>query len=140
MPWQPRQVQKLGYVCRIDGLPVPMIKAARASGQLNLSNRGLQSVPDKVWRLNDPDEDDKGKRGFSTDVVHEEEAWWEFVDLTKLILASNQITSLSNQVERLPALTVLDLHDNALTSLPDEIGKELKRVEKGPKIMIHCKH
>ena len=99
-----------------------MIKAARASGQLNLSNRGLQSVPDKVWRLNDPDEDDKSKRGFSTDVVHEEEAWWEFVDLTKLILASNQITSLSNQVERLPALTVLDLHDNALTSLPDEIG------------------
>ena len=105
------------------GLPLPMLKAARASGQLNLSNRGLQAVPDKVWRLNEPDEK---KKGFGTDVVpdQEEENWWEYVDLTKLILASNQITSLSKDVELLAAgLTVLDLHDNALTSLPDEIGR-----------------
>ena len=33
----------------------------------------------RVWKLNDPDQEKK--KGFSTDVVDEEENWWEVVDL-----------------------------------------------------------
>ena len=53
----------------------------------------------------------------------EEDSWWEHVDLSKLILASNQITELSTDIQLLLGLTVLDLHDNQLSHLPDEIGK-----------------
>ena len=45
------------------------------------------------------------------------------MDLNKLILASNQITEISSEIQLLLGLTVLDLHDNQLSYLPDEIGK-----------------
>ena len=64
--------QKSGSATHDDSdLPLPMVKAARQSGQLNLSNRGLQEVPDRVWRLNDPDEEEKSKikTGLSIDRV-----------------------------------------------------------------------
>jgi len=100
-----------------------LIKQARKSGQLNLSNRGMVSVPDKVWKLMDlTDEEQKTlSRGVSLqeDV---EDNWWEHVDLTKLILASNKISTISPQVANLIALTTLDIHDNQLESLPEEIG------------------
>lgn len=35
--------------------------------------------------------------------------WWEQTDLTKLLLASNQLTQLSDDIRLLPALTVLDV-------------------------------
>jgi len=110
--------------CGKDDLPAPILKAARQSGQLNLSNRGLQSVPERVWKLNVPDEDEKIrlKKGLSLDMI-EEDNWWDYVDLNKLILASNQITSIPSDIQMLAALTVLDLHDNAICRLPDEIGK-----------------
>ena len=38
-----------------------------------------------------------------------EDRWWEQTDLIKLILASNVITSLSEDIINLPALTVLDV-------------------------------
>ncbi|XP_072129941.1 leucine-rich repeat-containing protein 40 isoform X2 [Mobula birostris] len=102
-------------------VPAGLIKAARKSGQLNLSNRDLSEVPQSVWRINvDPPEDCHLSVSFNAS-----DRWWDQTDLTKLILASNKLESLSEEIQLLPALTVLDVHDNQLTSLPQAIGQLL---------------
>ena len=104
-----------------------ILQQARRTGQLNLSGRGLTEVPERVWTINDLDEEERRKvtKGLSLDRVatEDDDQWWDHVELTKLILASNSLTSLSPRVGDLLALVVLDLHDNALESLPQEIGK-----------------
>ena len=52
-------------------LSAVLVKQARQSGQLNLSNRNLSSIPDRVWKINDPDEDEQKsrKKGLSLDRV-----------------------------------------------------------------------
>ncbi|XP_062920288.1 leucine-rich repeat-containing protein 40 [Mobula hypostoma] len=102
-------------------VPAALIKAARKSGQLNLSNRDLSEVPQSVWRINvDPPEDCHLNVSFNAS-----DRWWDQTELTKLILASNKLESLSEEIQLLPALTVLDVHDNQLTSLPQAIGQLL---------------
>ena len=83
-----------------------LLRQARKSGQLNLSNRGLSKVPDKVWRVNVdvPPE----AMNVSLDSP-EDDKWWEQVDLSKLILASNSISEISPEITHLPALAVLDV-------------------------------
>ena len=62
-------------------------------------------VPESVWRINlDVPEE---ARDVSLD--NSEDRWWEQVDLTKLILASNLLTQVSDDIKQLPALTVLDV-------------------------------
>ena len=48
-----------------------LMKQARQSGQLNLSDRNLCTVPSRVWRINDPDEEEQKrmKKGLSIDRV-----------------------------------------------------------------------
>ncbi|XP_068095336.1 leucine-rich repeat-containing protein 40 isoform X2 [Hyperolius riggenbachi] len=106
-------------------VPQGLIKAARKSGQLNLSARGLTEVPASVWRINvDTPEEAHGNVQFDgTD------RWWEQTDLTKLILASNKLTALSEDIRLLPALVVLDVHDNLLSEVPRAIG-ELVNLQK----------
>lgn len=96
---------------------VAILKQSRKSGQLNLSNRQLTEVPSSVWRINI----DTPEEGKTISLDNADDRWWEQVDLTKLILASNAISSLSDDLRLLPALTVLDLHDNRLTCLPDAL-------------------
>lgn len=108
--------------------PVPkgLLKSARKSGVLNLSSRGLHEVPQSVYRLNlDPPEEAQGGGSFS-----ESERWWEQTDLTKLLLSSNLLTGLSEELRLLPALATLDLHDNKLQSLPGAVGdlQELRQL------------
>lgn len=88
------------------GVSDALLSQARKSGQLNLSNRGLTEVPDKVWRVNldVPPE----ARNVSLDCA-DGDKWWEIVDLTKLILASNKLTEISSEIVQFPALTVLDV-------------------------------
>ena len=88
------------------GVSDALLRQARKSGQLNLSNRGLTEVPDKVWRVNldVPPE----ARNVSLDCA-DGDKWWEVVDLTKLILASNKLTEISSEIVQFPALTVLDV-------------------------------
>ena len=68
--------------------------------------RSLTAVPEGVWRINidaPPDQTvDIGRSDSS-------EQWWDQVDLTKLILASNQLKELSEDIKYLVALTVLDV-------------------------------
>ncbi|KAK3090844.1 hypothetical protein FSP39_015117 [Pinctada imbricata] len=94
-----------------------ILKQARKSGQLNLSQRNLSTVPDTVWRLNI----DVPEEARTVSLDNTEDRWWEQTELTKLILASNLLTELSEDISNFPALTVLDVHDNRLESLPDNL-------------------
>ncbi|KAM4722722.1 leucine-rich repeat-containing protein 40 isoform 2-T2 [Rhinophrynus dorsalis] len=106
-------------------VPHGLIKAARKSGQLNISARGLTEVPISVWRINlDTPEEAHQNVDFGG-----ADRWWEQTDLTKLILASNKLQSLSEDIKLLPALVVLDIHDNQLSDLPRAIG-ELVNLQK----------
>ena len=95
-----------------------LLKQTRKSGSLNLSGRGLTVIPSKVWSLN---EDAEKPKGIFMDKV-EEDNWWERVDLTKLILASNQISKVSSKIKKLDTLQILDLHDNNISLLPEDMG------------------
>ncbi|KAK1896532.1 Leucine-rich repeat-containing protein 40 [Dissostichus eleginoides] len=100
-------------------VPSGLLKAARKSGQLNLSGRGLKEVPKEVYRLNvDPPLEAQQNVSFA-----ESDRWWEQTDLTKLLLSSNQLTQLSDDIRLLPALMTLDLHDNQMSSLPSALGE-----------------
>uniref|UniRef100_A0A8C3K8T9 Leucine rich repeat containing 40 n=1 Tax=Calidris pygmaea TaxID=425635 RepID=A0A8C3K8T9_9CHAR len=96
-------------------VPQGLIRAARKSGQLNLSGRGL-TEGECLLRV----------QNLSFGAA---DRWWEQTDLTKLILASNKLQCLSEDVKLLPALTVLDVHDNQLTSLPSALG-QLENLQK----------
>ncbi|KAM9849382.1 leucine-rich repeat-containing protein 40 [Aulostomus maculatus] len=110
-----------GFRAELAGPAVPhgLLKAARKSGQLNLSGRGLTEVPQSVYRLNiDTPEEAKQEVSFGAS----SDRWWEQTDLTKLLLSSNQLTQLSDDISLLPALSILDLHDNQLSRLPAAVG------------------
>ncbi|XP_046871249.1 leucine-rich repeat-containing protein 40 [Hypomesus transpacificus] len=106
-------------------VPYGLLKTARKSGQLNLSGRGLTEVPQSVWRLNlDTPEEAKQNVTFGSD-----DRWWDQTDLTKLLLSSNKLEVLSEDIRLLPGLLVLDIHDNQLSSIPAAIG-ELTQLQK----------
>ncbi|XP_037070455.1 leucine-rich repeat-containing protein 40-like isoform X2 [Pollicipes pollicipes] len=98
-----------------------IIKAARRSGQLNLSSRDLAEVPAKVWRINEIDNDEAKQLAMSMDGG--EERWWDQVPLTKLLLCGNQLKHVSDELGLLTHLQTLDLHDNALAELPASVGE-----------------
>ncbi|KAM6262629.1 leucine-rich repeat-containing protein 40 isoform 2-T2 [Porphyrio hochstetteri] len=108
-----------------SAVPQGLLRAARKSGQLNLSGRSLSEVPQHVWRIN-LDTPEEAHQNLSFGAA---DRWWEQTDLTKLILASNKLQCLSEDVKLLPALTVLDVHDNQLTSLPSALG-QLENLQK----------
>jgi len=63
-------------------------------------------VPSSVWRIN-IDTPEEGKTISMED--NADDRWWEQVDLTKLILASNALDHLAEDIKLLPALVVLDV-------------------------------
>ncbi|XP_039494751.1 leucine-rich repeat-containing protein 40 isoform X3 [Drosophila santomea] len=97
-------------------------KLARKSGTLNLSNKALARVPERLYDINEADADSKAVN-LEQLTIKEEDAWWNQVPLNNLDLSSNTLTHLSPKIENLQSLTVLTLHDNALLELPPEIGK-----------------
>ncbi|KAH8295424.1 hypothetical protein KR018_011005, partial [Drosophila ironensis] len=97
-------------------------KLARKSGTLNLANKGLARVPERLYEINEADADSKAAN-LEKLTIKEEDAWWNQVPLNNLDLSSNALTHLSPKIENLQSLTVLTLHDNALVELPPEIGK-----------------
>ncbi|XP_077572943.1 leucine-rich repeat-containing protein 40 [Stigmatopora nigra] len=100
-------------------VPYGLLRAARKSGSLNLTSRNLTEVPANVYRLNvDTPEEARGDASFSSS-----DRWWEQTDLTKLLLSSNRLSGLSEDIRLLPALATLDLHDNRLQTLPTALGE-----------------
>lgn len=65
-------------------------------------------VPDIVWNINSLSAEEVKQLSLSLD-SNDEERWWEYVDLTKLILASNTLRHVSPEISNYPALTVLDV-------------------------------
>ncbi|XP_070602237.1 leucine-rich repeat-containing protein 40 [Erythrolamprus reginae] len=128
-----------------ETIPQGLLRAARKSGQLNLSGRELTEVPLHVWRINlDTPEEAHQNLSFGG-----ADRWWEQTDLNKLILSSNKLQCLSEDIKLLPALTVLDVHDNQLTSLPSAIGSlenlqklnvSHNKLQKIPEELIQLKH
>lgn len=94
-----------------------LIRNARRSGQLNLSGHDIVEVPMSVWRIDvdrdQDDEKDSKAKSVSFDKSDQDESkWWTYVELTKLILASNKIRVIPREVNMLSSLTVLDVSSN----------------------------
>ncbi|XP_026733281.1 leucine-rich repeat-containing protein 40-like isoform X1 [Trichoplusia ni] len=103
-------------------LSMGLIKSAKRTGQLSLSNRGLGTVPDNVWKIDDLVLDETKEVDFSRS---DNNQWWNAEPLKTLDLSSNAIKVISPNVKFLQHIVNLKLHDNAITSLPAEFG-ELK--------------
>lgn len=60
-------------------------------------------VPDSVWYINEKNEpnDDQNDENFK---------WWDRVNLTKLILASNKLKTVPKNVQLLSSLVILDVN------------------------------
>uniref|UniRef100_A0A6I8QN14 Leucine-rich repeat-containing protein 40 n=2 Tax=Xenopus tropicalis TaxID=8364 RepID=A0A6I8QN14_XENTR len=104
---------------------VYMIKSVAQTWHICFWGKQFSSVPVSVWRINvdtPPEAHQNVDFGGS-------DRWWEQTDLTKLILASNKLQLLSEDISLLPALVVLDIHDNQIVSLPCAI-KELTNLQK----------
>lgn len=91
-----------------------VIRNARKSGLLNLSSQDIVEVPMSVWRIDadrGQDEEKESKtRSVSFDKPDQDESkWWTYVELNKLILASNKIRVIPREVNMLSSLTVLDV-------------------------------
>ena len=89
-----------------EDLHPQMVKQARASGHLNLSNRGLVTVPARVWTIGELDKEEQRKVSQASMDSAAEENWWEQVDMTKLILACNKISEISPLISNLLGLQV----------------------------------
>ena len=82
----------------MEELHPQLVKQARKSGQLNLSNRGLVEVPSKVWHLAEMDKEEEKTLNNMDMNATSNDNWWDQVDMTKLILACNKISVISPEV------------------------------------------
>nr|XP_022917612.1 leucine-rich repeat-containing protein 40-like [Onthophagus taurus] len=102
-----------------------MIKVVRRTGQLNLSGRGMGTVPSTMFTMYNDDENivsyDLGKSP--------DDAWWSFKPLNYLDLSSNTLQEIPIDIKMFEDLTVLNLQDNCLITLPKEVGM-LKKLTK----------
>lgn len=98
-----------------SSIPDAILKNARKSGSLNLSNRCLVEIPEKVWNLNLPP-----SQGAEFDG---DDRWWDQVELKKINLSSNKLSIISTGINNFKALILLDIHDNSLESLPDALNE-----------------
>ncbi|XP_012257717.2 leucine-rich repeat-containing protein 40-like [Athalia rosae] len=105
-----------------DELTESVVISARKSGQLNLSAKGLSSVPSKVWVINELTCEELKTLDVTLGFDEGKERWWEQEQLTTLNLSSNSLTKLDPQVQLLSELNFLDLHDNVIQYIPREIG------------------
>lgn len=73
-----------------------------------------------MWRINIDPPADTGPVTFGGSG---EERWWEQTDLTKLILAGNLLSSLSEDIQFLSALSVLDVCLSLSLSLSCDLNR-----------------
>ncbi|KAF9319486.1 hypothetical protein BG003_009011 [Podila horticola] len=95
-----------------------LIANAKGTGIMNISSRDLTEVPHEIWNMYTVDPD-KVVIDFNATGT----AWYDAVDLTRLIAADNKITFIGPRIQEFGALTVVDFHGNELTDLPEEIGQ-----------------
>ncbi|CAH8650171.1 unnamed protein product [Dicrocoelium dendriticum] len=89
-----------------NSVHITLLRQAQQSGSLNLSNRSLVTVPNVVWDLNVPLPSDER---YDLERSSDEPRWWETVPITRLLLASNLLSSLPEEsISKLDTLTYLD--------------------------------
>ncbi|KAG2187255.1 hypothetical protein INT44_004940 [Umbelopsis vinacea] len=95
-----------------------LIKQAKSSGKLNISNRNLNEIPDAVWNMYHVD-----PNAITIDLSGGSDAWSDLEELNRFIAADNQLNNISERIgEEFLALRHVDLHNNRLTSLPNTFG------------------
>lgn len=100
-------------------LSMGLVKSAKRTGQLSLCNRGLGTVPENVWKIDELVMDETKDVDFTRS---DQQSWWNYEPLKTLDLSSNVIKIISPNVRLLQQLITLKLHDNAIESLPPEFG------------------
>ncbi|XP_043269579.1 leucine-rich repeat-containing protein 40-like isoform X1 [Venturia canescens] len=114
-----------------DELSYRLVISARKTGKLNLASRGLATVPNKIWTINDLTNEEIEELRLNLDFEDERDPWWEQEPLKALNLSSNSITNVDPKIEYLGELTDLDFSHNLLEELPQEIGtlRKLERLD-----------
>ncbi|GFY38907.1 leucine-rich repeat-containing protein 40 [Trichonephila inaurata madagascariensis] len=126
-----------------------IIRQARKSGALNLSNRGIAEMPDIVWNITClTAEETKELSRFTLD-LHDNclsdlpSSMSELTCLTKLNISRNQFEVLPECVFSLKSLKVFHAQHNKISSLSDDIGslsflEELDLSNNNLKKLPHC--
>ncbi|KAI8141966.1 hypothetical protein BJV82DRAFT_670068 [Fennellomyces sp. T-0311] len=97
-----------------------LIRQAKSSGKLNISNRDLDRVPDEVWSMYHVDPN-KIVVDFSS---ASDDAWYDQNELTKFIAADNNISEIDERIgQEFGALTTLDFRNNRLEALPNSLSQ-----------------
>jgi hypothetical protein len=81
-----------------------LLKQARVSGSLNLSNFHLTQIPDKALRINIDKFEDENNEDDETGFK-----WWQQIDLQKIFLASNKLKDIPKDIQYLDTLVSLDV-------------------------------
>ncbi|KAK3847697.1 MAG: hypothetical protein J3R72DRAFT_416402 [Linnemannia gamsii] len=114
VPRRPTDVEILGHAQKsIKSL----IANAKGTGTMNLSSRELTAIPLEIWNMYHVDPDKVVVDFNSTGT-----AWYDAVDLTRLIAADNKITQIEPRIQEFGALIAIDLRSNHLTTLPEEFS------------------
>ncbi|KAG0371903.1 hypothetical protein BGX24_001010 [Mortierella sp. AD032] len=114
VPRRPTDVEILGHAQKsIKSL----IANAKGTGTMNLSSRELTAIPLEIWNMYHVDPDKVVVDFNSTGT-----AWYDAVDLTRLIAADNKITQIEPRIQEFGALIAVDLRSNHLTTLPEEFS------------------
>lgn len=106
-----------------EQIPDEVIRRARLSGMLKYNNKNLIAIPDRVYRINELNEQEKKDINMSLDKLVQEQAWWDFVPLTILDFSFNSLTMIKSDIQNFADLKVLNLQYNNVQNLPDEIGQ-----------------
>ncbi|KAG9067919.1 hypothetical protein KI688_011510 [Linnemannia hyalina] len=94
-----------------------LIANAKGTGIMNLSSRELTEIPLEIWNMYHVDPD-KVVVDFNSTAT----AWYDAVELTRLIASGNKITHIDARIQEFGALVAIDLRGNQLTSLPEEFS------------------
>lgn len=99
------------------------ISSVLRTGKLQLCNKNLSTIPDKLWQIYErPAKSGLVSIDFDRCPDDDNEMWWNVKALTLLNLSNNVICDVSSKIETYLDLTTLLLHHNVLTNLPKEIG------------------
>ncbi|KAK4512592.1 uncharacterized protein ATC70_003295 [Mucor velutinosus] len=94
-----------------------VLKQAKASGKLDISSRGLTSIPQEVLNMYHVD-----PNSIVVDFTSAGDAWYDSVELTKFIAGNNAITKIDARLaDEFGALKLLDFRDNKLSGLPESL-------------------
>ena len=89
-------------------------------GRMNLSQQALRQLPEALFDESIRDKMTNSNRPI--DVLLDRSSadgpcWWEVVDLTRLVVANNQIEVLDSRIGKFEALSALDAHNNCIKDL-----------------------